>query len=283
MYLDFFGFAELPFKLLPDSRFFFESRGHAKALSYLQYGLHKGEGFVVVTGEVGTGKTMLAETLLDQLGSGQSVSTVGMTQLEPDDLLHVMGRGFRLNLPRGDRATALTLLVEFLIERSRSGHPSLVLIDEGQNLPLASLEALRLLTNLRSGPTALLQVFLIGQPSLRSLLARPELEQLMQRVVAMCHLQPLDAAETGQYIRHRLTTAGWKGDPEIDEEVVTLVHREALGIARRINVMMDRLLLFAFIEQRHRIDRGLAEEMIADLREEGLGPAPPAALREADR
>jgi general secretion pathway protein A len=283
MYLDFFGLTELPFKLLPDARFFFESRGHAKALSYLQYGLHKGEGFVVVTGEVGTGKTMLAETLLEQLGSGQSVSTVGMTQLEPDDLLRVVGRGFKLELPAGDRAGALTRLVEFLIERSGHGHPSLVLIDEAQNLPLPSLEALRLLTNLRRGPTALLQVFLIGQPALRALLARPELEQLMQRVVAMCHLKPLSAAETGKYIHHRLSRAGWNGDPQIDEDVVALVHRESLGIARRINVMMDRLLLFAFIEQRHRIDRGLAEEMIADLREEGLGPAPPAALREADR
>jgi type II secretory pathway predicted ATPase ExeA len=283
MYLDFFGLAELPFKLLPDARFFFESRGHAKALSYLQYGLHKGEGFVVVTGEVGAGKTMLVETLLGQIGPGQSVSALAMTQLDPDDLLRVVGRGFGLNLPAGDRAAALTLLVEFLMERSRAGHPSLVVIDEAQNLPLPSLEALRLLTNLRGGSTALLQVFLIGQPALRALLARPELEQLMQRVVAMCHLQPLSAAETGQYIRHRLSTAGWTGDPEIDDDVAALVHREALGIARRINVMMDRLLLFAFIEQRHRIDRALAEEVIADLRDEGLGPAPPAAVREVDR
>jgi type II secretory pathway predicted ATPase ExeA len=159
----------------------------------------------------------------------------------------------------------------------------LVLIDEAQNLPIASLEALRLMTNLRSGGTALLHAILIGQPSLRSLLARPELEQLMQRVVAMCHLQPLSAAETGEYVRHRLTAVGWEGDPDIDEEVVAIVHREARGIARRINTMMDRLLLFAYIEQRHRLDRALAEEMIADMREEGLGPAPPAAVREVDR
>ena len=283
MYLEFFGLAELPFRLLPDARFFFESRGHAKALSYLRYGLHKGEGFVVVTGEVGTGKTMLAETLIGQIGAGQSVSTVNMTQLDPEDLLRVMGRGFGMDLPGGDRPAALASLVEGLIERCRGGHPPLVLIDEAQNLPLASLEALRLMTNLRQGLTALLQVFLIGQPSLRSLLARPELEQLMQRVVAMCHLQPLSAAETDHYIRHRLTTAGWTGDPEIDEEVVALIHREARGIARRVNTMMDRLLLFACLEQRHHIDRSLAEEMIADLREEGLGPAPPAALREVDR
>ena len=122
-----------------------------------------------------------------------------------------------------------------------------------------------------------------GHDTLHQLLQLRPGEQLMQRVVAMCHLKPLSAAETGKYIHHRLSRAGWNGDPQIDEDVVALVHRESLGIARRINVMMDRLLLFAFIEQRHRIDRGLAEEMIADLREEGLGPAPPAALREADR
>src|SRR5687768_5348430 len=143
MYLEFFGFAEDPFRLLPDARFFFESRGHAKALSYLQYGMHKGEGFVVVTGEVGTGKTMLAETLIGQIGAGQSVSTVNMTQLEPEDLLRVMGRGFGMDLPGGDRPAALAGLVDGLIDRSRSGHTPLVLIDEAQNLPIASLEALR--------------------------------------------------------------------------------------------------------------------------------------------
>ncbi len=283
MYLEFFGLADLPFRLQPDARFFFESRGHAKALSYMHYGLHKAEGLVVVTGEVGTGKTLLADTLIEQLGADQSVSALTMTQLDPEDLLRMIGRGLGLTLPGGDRPAALAGLIEGLTELGRGGRPPLVLVDEAQDLPLATLEELRLLTNLRNGRASLLQVFLIGQPSLRSLLARPELEQLMQRVVAMCHLQPLAATETGDYIRHRLAAAGWQGDPAIEEDVVALIHREARGIARRINMLMDRLLLLAYLEQRHSIERALAEAMILDLREEGLGPAPAAALREVDR
>ena len=283
MYLEFFGLADLPFRLLPDTRFFFESRSHAKALSYMHFGLHKAEGFVVVTGEAGTGKTLLVDTLIERLGGNQSVSALTMTQLEPEDLLRMIGRGFGLTLPAGDRPAALAGLIEGLTELGRSGHPPLVLVDEAQNLPLTSLEELRMLSNLRSGRASLLQVFLIGQPSLRSLFARPDLEQLVQRVVAMCHLQPLGAAETGDYIRHRLFAAGWRYDPEIEEDVVALIHREARGIARRINTLMDRLLLLAYLEERHVIDRALAEAMILDLREEGLGTAPPAALREVDR
>jgi len=283
MYQKFFGFNDLPFRLLPDSRFLFESRGHAKALAYLQYGLHKAEGFVVLTGDVGTGKTLLADSLVEQIGASQSVSSVAMPQLEAEDLLRAIGKGFGLALAQPERSAFLTGLVEGIMDLGSNGRPPLVLIDEAQNVPLASLEVLRMMSNLRNGRAALLQVCLIGQPSLRSLLARPELEQLVQRVVAMCHLHPLGAAETGDYIRHRLTTAGWRGDPKIEEEVFTLIHREARGIARRINTLMDRLLLLAYLDDRHVLDRALAEETINDLREEGLGLAPPAALREVDR
>ncbi len=281
MYLDFFGLAELPFRLTPDTRFFYESRGHAKALSYMQYGLHKGEGFVVVTGEIGAGKTLLADTIMAQLGP-RSVSVLSMTQLDPAELIRMIGRGFGIAAPGIERSDALLQLAERTAELGRNGGPPLLLIDEAQNLPLASLEELRMLSNLRNGPAALLQVLLVGQPSLRSLLARPELEQLMQRVVAMCHLQPLGAAETGDYIRHRLAAAGWRGDPLIDEEVFGLIHREARGVPRRINTLMDRLLLLSYLERRHTIDRDMAEAIAAELREEGLGP-PPAALREVDR
>lgn len=283
MYIEFFGLVEPPFRMLPDTRFFFESRAHAKALSYMQFGLHKAEGFVVVTGEVGTGKTLLADALIQRLGAEQSVGLLNMTQLDPENLLRMIGRGFDLALPAGNRSSLVADFIEGVSELGRTGRPPLVLVDEAQSLPLASLEELRLLSNLRSGQSALLQVFLIGQPSLRSLLARPELEQLIQRVVAMCHLQPLGSAETGDYIRHRLTTAGWRGDPAIEEDVVAVIHREARGIARRVNTMMDRLLLLAYLEQRHKIDRALAEAVVLDLREEGLGPAPPAAVREVDR
>lgn len=281
MYLQFFGLSEPPFRLMPDRRFLFESRGHTKALSYLQYGLHKSEGFVVVTGEVGTGKTMLADTLIEQLADQRSVSLVAMTQLDPEDLVRAIGLGFGLDLSTKDRAGALDSLSRGVAELAEGGRTALVLLDEAQNLPIASLEELRMLSNLRNGSGALLQVFLIGQPGLRAQLARPELDQLMQRVVAMCHLQPLSAAETGAYVGHRLERAGWCGDPDIEEGALALVYKEARGLPRRINMLMDRLLLLACLEQRHRIDRALAEEMILDLREEGLGPA--AAVREVDR
>lgn len=282
MYSDFFGLADPPFRLTPDVRFLYESRGHAKALSYMRYGLHKGEGFVVVTGEVGTGKTLLVDALIEELGASRSVSLLSMTQLDPEDLVRMLGRGFGLALPAQDRPGALAGLAEGLAGLAAGGYAPLLLIDEAQNLPHASLEELRMLSNLRRDGAALLQVFLIGQPSLRSLLARPELEQLMQRVIAACQLQPLGAAETVGYIRHRLAAAGWRGDPYIAEEAFAIVHREARGVPRRINMLMDRLLLLCCLEQRHEIDRALAEEMIADLREEGLGPASPT-LREVDR
>ena len=281
MYLQFFGLSEPPFRLMPDRRFLFESRAHTKAMSYLQYGLHKSEGFVVVTGEVGTGKTMLADTLIEQLADQRSVSLVAMTQLDPEDLVRAIGLGFGLDLPTGDRAGALDSFARGVAGLTNGGRTALVLLDEAQNLPIASLEELRMLSNLRNGSEALLQVFLIGQPGLRAQLARPELDQLMQRVVAMCHLQPLSAAETGAYVSHRLERAGWCGDPDIEEGALALVYKEARGLPRRINMLMDRLLLLACLEQRHRIDRALAEEMILDLREEGLGPA--AVVREVDR
>ncbi len=273
MYTEFYALSDLPFQLTPDPRFFFDSRGHHGAMSYLVYGLDKAEGFIVVTGEVGSGKTILIDRLLSRLdGAEYAVSQLETTLLGPDDLLHIIAMGFGASTEGMSKATLLASLRAMLLQLRHTGVRPLVIVDEAQNLPLPALEELRMLSNLRTDRGPGVQVILVGQPQFRDTLATPDLEQLRQRVVATCHLRALEAEETRAYIEHRLTNAGWSGDPVIRDEIFALVYRVTGGLPRRINLLFDRILLLGYLEETHEIGRDLVQQVVLEMRAEGLLP-----------
>lgn len=284
MYAAFYKLDDLPFRLTPDSRFFFESRIHGRALAYLRYGLHKSEGVVVVTGDVGTGKTILVERLLSQLNKARyAVSQIATTQLEPEELLGMIAAGFGLDGGGSDKAALLGKLAEALSDLRVKGRHPLIVIDEAQNLPLRSIEELRMLTNLKCDHGPLVQAVMVGQSPFRQLLSRPDFEQIAQRVVAICHLQSLGAEETRRYIEHRLRRVGWVDDPAIDDAAFHAVFAHTNGIARRINLLFDRVLLLGFLETLHKVSGDMVEQVAADMKEEGMPPQPSTLFREVDR
>ena len=274
MYAEFYGLNELPFQLAPNARFFFDSQVHSRALSYVTYGLHKGEGFIVVTGEVGAGKTILVDRLLSSLdGTEYKVSQIATTHLSPDDLIYLIAKGFGIPVEGASKAELLGRLEATLDELRRTGVRSLIVVDEVQNMPLPALEELRMLSNFQVESHPLLQILLVGQTQFRNMLGREDLEQLRQRVVATYRLKPLASDEIQDYVEHRLTCAGWTGDPRIDRDTYDLIYRASGGLPRRINVLLDRLLLFGFLEEAHDIGPAAAEQVIAELQDEGLFPA----------
>ncbi len=216
MYTDYYKFSGLPFQLTPDARFFFASSGHSKAMAHLTYGLGQGEGFIIITGDIGAGKTTVVENLLQQLDSRKYVAaTITNTQLGADDMLRMVASAFGVAQEGVDKATLLRRLEAFLARIHQQGQRALLLVDECQNLSVPALEELRMLSNLQIGGRAPLQSFLLGQPQFRDTLARGELDQLRQRVIASYHLGPLNEAETRHYIEHRLRTVGWHADPQL--------------------------------------------------------------------
>lgn len=273
MYEKHYGLRAKPFRLSPDPAFFFTSATHKSAMAYMRYGLYQGEGFVIVTGGAGTGKTTLIRTLLNELSRRETVvGEIMTTQLQPDDLLRVVAASFHLD-PLGAKSEVLGRLQSFLSGRACAGQQVLLVIDEAQNLPQTSFEELRMLSNLQQGTRALLQCILLGQPPLRDLLARAQMEQLQQRVIAAHHLHPLGLRETRGYILHRLCQAGWCGDPEFSGDAIALIYRYSQGIPRRINSLCDRLLLFGALENLHYFDAAAALESCSEWAEEtGQGP-----------
>jgi general secretion pathway protein A len=275
MYEDYYHFRARPFQLSPDPRFFFSSKGHRRAMAYLQYGLHQGEGFLVVTGEIGAGKTILARTLVEKFGSPNLLLVqVVSTQLEADDLLNTVTAAFDLPEER-NKGLLLRKLENFLLSRHKQGKRTILLVDEVQNLPLRSLEELRMLSNFQHKEKTLLQSFLLGQPEFRAILQKPELEQLRQRVTASYHLGPIDSTETEAYIEHRLKTAGWTGDPSFASEMFPVIHRHSGGIPRKINHLCDRLLLLGRMDEKHAFTAKDVFEVIDDINNEFGALSPP--------
>jgi len=274
MYESFYGLRADPFRLSPDHRFCFKHRSYAKAKAYMQYALDRAEGFVMITGKPGTGKTTLINDLMDEVGSTDVViATLVSTQLEASDLLRMVAFSFGLNAETPFKAVVLQALVTFFERKHREGRRLLLVIDEAQDLSPGALEELRLLTNLQRDHQPLLQIFLLGQESLRELVRDPNLEQVHQRLVAAWNLEPLGPTETRGYIRHRLDQVGWRNDPEIDEDVYSYVYEFSRGIPRRINLICGRLLLHGFVEELHQIRYADAAAVVSELQQEELSPA----------
>ena len=269
MYEDHYHFSAKPFQLNPDPRFFFGSKGHNRAMAYLDYGLSLGEGFIVISGEVGAGKTTLVRNLFRQLDANSLVAAqLVSTQMDAEDTLRSVAAAFGLEHEGLAKSSLLKNLEDFLIAATRQGKRALLVVDEAQNLTPRAVEELRMLSNFQNNERSLIQTFLLGQPEFRGILQSPNMQQLRQRVVASYHLGPLDSGETQGYIEHRLRTVGWEGNPSFDADAFAALHRFTGGIPRRINTFCDRLLLFGFLEEKTHFGNAEIDEVITDLRSE---------------
>ncbi len=274
MYESYFKLSGKPFQLNPDPQFFYGSRGHRRAMAYLEYGLHQNEGFIIITGEIGAGKTTLVRSLLDHLDPEKVVpATVVSTQVDAEDVLRVVAAAFGLPVRNQNKAGLLLALETFLVSTAADGKRALLIVDEAQNLTAQAVEELRMLSNFQLEDHALLQSFLIGQPEFRDIMQGAQMQQLRQRVIASYHLGPLDAEETRAYIEHRLKLVGWRSDPSFSDEAFHLIYMHSGGIPRRINTLCDRLMLAAFLAERHSITESDVEEVVAELTEEFAAPA----------
>ncbi|MBK6707963.1 MAG: AAA family ATPase [Sphingomonadales bacterium] len=267
MYDHYYGLSGRPFQLTPDPHYYFESGTHRKALSYLGYGLAQGEGFIVITGEVGSGKSTLVSHLMQTIDKARlTAATIVTSQLDAVDLVQMTAESFGIDTRGLDKAAALKAIENFLHAEARAGRRCLLVVDEAQNLTVDALEELRMLSNFQLGSTALLQIFLLGQPEFRNLLqTAPELEQLRQRVIATHHLEAMDADEVQPYIEHRLARAGWNGRPQLTADAYDALYNETGGVPRKLNAVMNRCLLMGAVEQTDTIDGALVVAVIADM------------------
>jgi putative secretion ATPase (PEP-CTERM system associated) len=273
MYERFYHLRERPFALTPDPDYLYPSRVHKEALGYLRYGIESHAGFVVITGAIGSGKTTLLQTMLRGLDSQTTVARVMNTLLDPRELLESAMIDLGLDPEGKSKPGMLKVFGEFLVAERSAGRLVLLVIDEAQNLTLPALEEIRMLSNLETEKSKLLQIILIGQPDLRDKLDRPELEQLRQRITVSYHLEPLDADETSHYINHRLGRASIGAPLEFPRDVTSRIHARSKGVPRLINVIADATLVFGYGEERSEIDAALIDEVIADLDATGvLGP-----------
>src|SRR5215211_1366532 len=281
MYERFYELRERPFALSPDPDYLYPSRVHREALDYLRYGLESHAGFVVITGEIGSGKTTLLQTLLRGLDTQTTVGRIVNTMLEPRELIETIMIDFVLETSGRSKPLMLRDLAQYLVDQRLAGRLVLLVIDEAQNLSLAALEELRMLSNLETEKSKLLQVVMVGQPNLRDKLQAPELEQLRQRITVSYHLSPLDPVETANYINHRLRRAALGAPLEFPREVTATIHARSRGVPRIINVICDAALVFGYAEERRQIDLPLMHEVLAELETTGVLPSPLAAAAAA--
>lgn len=282
MYTQFFGLKETPFSIAPDPRYLFMSERHRDALAHLLYGLDGGGGFVLLTGEIGAGKTTVCRCFLEQIPENCNVAYIFNPKLTVLELLQSVCDEFQIDwAPQHDGALTikdyLDPLNDFLLDEHAAGKNNVLIIDEAQNLSAELIEQLRLLTNLETNERKLLQIVLIGQPELRTLLARPEMEQVAQRVVARFHLPALSEAETAHYIAHRMAVAGRVGEVPFDRKAVRQIHRRSRGVPRRINLLCDRALLGAYANGKGAIGSAVIDKAALEVFDEPRTPKASAA------
>jgi putative secretion ATPase (PEP-CTERM system associated) len=274
MYESFYGLTSKPFQLNPDPAFYFASKQHKRATAYLEYGVHQNEGFIVVTGEIGAGKTTIVRGLLGKLDSEKVVAAqLVSTQLDAEDTLRMVAAAYGIRTKDLGKSDILLALEAFLVDVTRQGKRCLLIVDEAQNLTPQAVEELRMLSNFQLETHALLQSFLIGQPEFRGIMQSPRMQQLRQRVIAACHIGPMSRDDTQAYIEHRLQCAGFTSDRLFDSGAYEAIFESSGGIPRRINSLCDRLLLSGFLSGNKVFTLGDVCEVAKELREETLAPS----------
>ena len=268
MYEEFFNLKVKPFELVPDPEFLFLSKSHKKAMTYLEYGIRERIGFILVTGEIGSGKTTILRNLIRELDDKVTLSKVFNTRVTSEQLIALINEDFGLDVSGKDRIAMLRDLNDFLVDEYAANRQPILIIDEAQNLSLKLLEEVRLLSNLETDKHKLLQIVLVGQPELRKTLSRPELAQLKQRISISSHIKPLSVAETGEYIRYRLEKAGQRDAVSFCDESIDIIHQFSHGIPRLINVFCDFLMLAAFVEKTREWVPDLIRDVVGELEEE---------------
>ncbi len=267
MYLKFFGLSERPFSITPDMHFFFLGKQQEKAMDTLLYGIKERLGFVMLTGEVGTGKTMVTRALMARLPSEIDTALIVNPLLSVPELLQAITKDFGLAVRYSSPQKQIEALNKYLLERLDAGRNALVVIDEAQNLSFEALEALRMLTNIETDKHKLLQIMLVGQPELLKKIRSHELRQLSQRITARCHLMPMTLTEMTRYISHRLFTAGGQGRVFFDRKAYTMIYSESEGVPRLVNLLCERALMAAFVMESMVIDKRVIKAALADWRD----------------
>ena len=271
VYKSVYNLAGQPFRLSPDYRFSFSHPTYEDAKSYLKYAVNEGEGIVAITGAPGTGKTTLIASLIAELDIGNvHVGVVTNVQLATSNLVDMVVDAFSLQVEHSDSVSLIKEFKQFLRREHQKGRRVILIVDEAQGLTAELLEELRLLSNLQHNTELLLQIFLVGQEPLMDIIRSPGMEQLHQRLIAAAQLKPLSFEETVDYIKHRLSCVGWKGDPVFTDEVFSLIHKFSAGVPRRINLICHRLFLHVGLKGKHQLVGGDALNVIVELHREGL-------------
>ena len=282
MYESHFGLSDKPFKLSPDPRFFFSSPHHEKATSYLKYGLSQGEGFIVITGPIGTGKTTIARNLVASLDESIVAIQIATTRLAPEELVRLVAAKFDIQVEGLGKAEILKRLEQYLLKLHQQQRRALLIVDEAQNLPPETVEELRMLSNFQLDDKPLIQSFLLGQEELKGIIELPEMEQFRQRIIASCHLKPFDCEQTCNYIHHRLRQVGWQGKPSLCDNIFEIITKHCQGIPRKINILTDRLFLYAYLEDLTAIKAVDVHHVLEEMQSELSGSMMPSSHRKGE-
>ena len=284
MYTQFYSLLKQPFQLTPDAEMLFISEGHKNALSYFHYGLLQGEGFVVLTGNSGVGKTTLIKSLINDISTDQHITaaTITAANLDAFGVLQTISSAFGLKFENKSKVALMKGINDFVSDKYNKNSRILLIVDEAQTLLPEALEELRLFSNLEIKGKSLMQIFLVGQQELTSTLLASEFEQLRQRIIASYHLTALSEDDVKNYILHRLNKAGWKNDPEIADDIYKEVYQWSSGIPRKINLICDRLFLYGFTTESHKLELKDLEQVILDIDKEIRGTASTSSNKTGD-